>query len=191
MHKISIVSRGSALGITWFLPEEERYTTSKQKFLDEICGLLGGRAAEEIIFGDITTGASNDIERASLIARNMATRFGMGAELGLVTYGEQRGSASLGVDLGAARNYSEQTAHQIDEFVRAIIAEQYERAKGYITKFKEKLEQLHAILLKKETMTVEEFIEIFEGKKSAEKALEEVEEEEAKRLKEAEEEGRE
>src|SRR6185369_13266926 len=108
LHKISIVSRGSALGVTWFLPQEDQYTTSKSKFIDEICGLLGGRAAEEIIFKEITTGASNDLERASAIARNMAMRYGMGnGNLGLVVYGERQGSAFAGVDPALSRNYSE------------------------------------------------------------------------------------
>lgn len=164
LHKISIVSRGSALGVTWFLPEEDRYTTSRTRFLDEICGLLGGRAAEEIIFKDITTGASNDIERASLIARNMATRYGMDEELGLVAYGEKQGSAALGADLGSSRNYSEESARKIDAFVRDTIARQYKRALDYLKKHEKKLHEITEILLKQETMSVEEFIAIFEGK---------------------------
>lgn len=163
LHKISIVSRGSALGITWFLPEEDRYTTSRKKFLDEICGLLGGRAAEELIFGDVTTGASNDIERASLIARNMAMRFGMDEGLGPVAYGEKQGSGSLGVDLGSTRNYSEESARKIDEFVRSTIAEQYKRARGYLKTHEKKLHELSEMLLEKETMSVEEFTALFEG----------------------------
>ncbi|MBI5794425.1 ATP-dependent zinc metalloprotease FtsH [Candidatus Uhrbacteria bacterium] len=164
LHKISIVSRGSALGITWFLPEEDRYTTSRGKFLDEICGLLGGRAAEQLVFGDITTGASNDIERASHIARNMAMRYGMGLGLGTVSYGERQGSSSLGVDPYSARNYSEETANKIDEFVRTVIEEQYKRAAGFLKEHHEKLKVLALVLLKKETMSIEEFTDIFEGR---------------------------
>lgn len=164
LHKISIVSRGSALGITWFLPEEDRYTTGRQKFLDEICGLLGGRAAEDLIFKDSTTGASNDIERASHIARNMAMRYGMDDSLGLVAYGEQHGSSSLGVDLGNQRNYSEETAKRIDEFARKVIAEQYKRAYEILKKHEGKLRELTTVLLKQETMSVEEFVALFEGK---------------------------
>ena len=166
LHKISIVSRGQALGVTWFLPQEDTYTTSKQKFLDEVCGLLGGRAAEEIIFGEITTGASNDIERASEIVRHMATKYGMGPDnLGPVAYGEKQGSVFAGVDPQMSRNYSENTAQSIDSFVRITLEEQLERAKGHLIKNKAKLEKLTKILLKKETMTVEEFVEIFDGKK--------------------------
>ncbi len=165
LHKISIVSRGFALGVTWFLPKEDQYTTTRQKFLDELCGLLGGRAAEEIVFREITTGASNDIEKASAIARNMATRYGMDEELGLVAYGERQGSAYIGVDLGMSRNYSEDIAKKIDEFTKRIIAEQYERAKKLLHEHRQKLDELVAELLETETMSFEEFLEIFEGKK--------------------------
>ncbi len=164
LHKISIVSRGSALGITWFLPEEDRYTTSRQKFLDEICGLLGGRAAEELIFKDITTGASNDIERASQIARNMAMRYGMDEELGLVAYGDKQGSAALGADLGASRNYSEESAKKIDLFVRTTINVEYKRALDILKKHEKKLHEIAIVLLKQETMSVEEFTALFEDK---------------------------
>ncbi len=168
LHKISVVSRGQALGVTWFLPKEDNYTTSRSKFLDEICGLLGGRAAEEIIFKEITTGASNDLERASAIARNMATRYGMGGDdLGTVAYGERQGTASLGVELGQSRNYSESVAVRIDAFVQQTLTEQYERAKGFIRKHKAKIDELAELLLKKENLTVEEFLEVFEGKKKA------------------------
>ncbi len=165
LHKISIVSRGFALGVTWFLPKEDQYTTTKQKFLDEICGLLGGRAAEDLVFHEITTGASNDIEKASAIARNMATRYGMDEEeLGLVAYGQSQGSAYLGTDLGMSRNYSEDIAKKIDAFTKRIIAEQYERAKGLVKEHRQKLDELVEKLLEIETMSFEEFLEIFEGK---------------------------
>jgi cell division protease FtsH len=165
LHKVSIVSRGFALGVTWFLPKEDQYTTSKTKFTDEICGLLGGRAAEEIIFNEITTGASNDIEKATAIARNMATRYGMDDDLGIVAYGEKQGTAYLGVDMGTSRNYSEDIARKIDAFVKKTIETQYERAKGMLKQHKAKLDELVEILLKTETMSVEEFTEIFEGGK--------------------------
>jgi cell division protease FtsH len=165
LHKISIVSRGAALGVTWFLPQEDRYTTSRTKFLDEICGLLGGRAAEEIMFKEITTGASNDLERASQIARSMAMRFGMGDDaLGTVVYGEKQGSMFLGVEPALARNYSERSAQAIDDFVRKTLQEQFERAKAFLHRHRPKLELLAKALLKKETLTVEEFKDIFEGK---------------------------
>lgn len=166
LHKISIVSRGSALGVTWFLPKEDQFTTSKTKFLDEICGLLGGRAAEQLIFKEITTGASNDLERASAIARGMAMRYGMGDDcLGLVTYGEKQGSMYQGSDLSLSRNYSEEQARNIDDFVLETINEQYIRALGMLKKHQKKLDEVTKILLKTETMSVEEFVEIFDDKK--------------------------
>lgn len=172
LHKISIVSRGFALGVTWFLPKEDQYTTTKQKFLDEICGLMGGRAAEELIFGEITTGASNDIEKASAIARNMATRYGMDAdELGIVAYGEKQGSSFLGADIGSSRNYSEDIAKKIDAFTARTIGEQYERAKKMLKEHKAKLDEITEKLLKVETMSFDEFSEIFDGgKRKKEKA---------------------
>ena len=164
LHKISIVSRGSALGVTWFLPDEDTYTTSRTKFLDEICGLLGGRAAEALVMKDITTGASSDIERATSIARNMATRYGMDDSLGPVAYGESQGSASLGTDLASMRNYSEESARKIDAFVKGTLDEQYKRAHGLLVKHEKKLHEITKVLLKKETLSVEEFIDIFEDK---------------------------
>ncbi|TSC60731.1 MAG: cell division protease FtsH [Candidatus Peregrinibacteria bacterium Greene0416_62] len=163
LHKISIVSRGSALGVTWFLPQEDQYTTSRSKFLDEICGLLGGRAAEALVFSEITTGASSDLERASQIARSMAMRYGMGdSELGPVTYGERQGSLYLG-DPSAGRNYSEEKARQIDTFVQKTLEKQYDRALEMLKKHQKKLDELAKIILEKETMTVEEFTAIFES----------------------------
>src|SRR3989338_759943 len=131
LHKISIVSCGAALGVTWFLPQEDQYTTSRTKFLDEICGLLGGRAAEQLVFDEMTTGASNDLEHASEIARAMAMRYGIGdADLGPVTYGERQGTIFLGVDPAITRNYSEDKARQIDAFVQKTLEAQFARALG-------------------------------------------------------------
>ncbi|MBI3336641.1 ATP-dependent zinc metalloprotease FtsH [Candidatus Peregrinibacteria bacterium] len=166
LHKISIVSRGSALGVTWFLPEEDRYTISRAKFIDEICGLLGGRAAEELIFGEVTTGAQNDLERASLIARNMAMRYGMGSsDLGLVTYGESQGMIFLGADPSLTRNYSEESAKDIDGFVRETLHREYARALGILKTHLSKLHEIAVVLLKKETLSVKEFLVIFEEQK--------------------------
>ncbi len=182
LHKISIVSRGSTLGVTWFLPEEDVYTTSRQKFLDEICGLLGGRAAEQLIFKDSTTGASNDLERASHIARNMAMRYGMDEELGLVVYGEQQGSAALGADVGMSRNFSEESAKKIDQFARDTIAAQYKRAMALLKQHEKKLNELAQVLLKDEVMSVEEFVAIFEGKPVPPKKVKKAAEEELKEM---------
>jgi len=166
LHKISIVSRGSALGVTWFLPQEDTYTTSRSKFIDEICGLLGGRAAEQLVFNEMTTGASSDIERASQIARSMAMHYGMGSDdLGPVSYGERQGTLFLGTDPATARNYSEEMARKIDAFVLKTIQEQQERALGFLRQHRSQLDVLAKVLLKKETMMLDEFVEIFEGRK--------------------------
>jgi cell division protease FtsH len=185
LHKISIVSRGSALGVTWFLPEEDRYTTSKQKFLDQICGLLGGRAAEHVVFGDITTGASNDIERASATARSMAMRYGMGDDLGPVAYGERSGSGYTGADPTMVRNYSEKSAIAIDDFVRKTIDDQLKRALDMLKQHKGKLEELALILLQKENMSFEEFEAIFLGKVDPKQIEAKLEEEDRKAEEEA------
>ncbi len=180
LHKISIVSRGTALGVTWFLPQEDTYTTSRTKFLDEICGLLGGRASEQLVFSEMTTGASSDIERASQIARSMAMRYGMGDdEIGPVAYGERQGTMFLGVEPSVARNYSEEMARKIDDFVKQTIQQQYERALGFLGQHRDKLELLSKVLLKKETMTVEEFTDIFEGRKQVQEEPEQPPEEES------------
>ncbi len=180
LHKISIVSRGAALGVTWFLPQEDTYTTSRSKFLDEICGLLGGRAAEKLVFDEITTGASSDIERASQIARAMAMRYGMGdGDLGPVSYGEKQGTMFLGAEAAVARNYSEEMARKIDEFVKKTLQDQYERAVEFLQQHESKLESLAKVLMKKETMTVDEFLDIFEGRKEVPDTPEEPEVEES------------
>jgi len=166
LHKISIVSRGTALGVTWFLPQEDTYTTSRTKFLDEVCGLLGGRAAEQLIFNEMTTGASSDIERASQIVRSMAMHYGMGNdEIGPVAYGERQGTMFLGTEPSVARNYSEEMARKIDDFVKKTIQDQYERALTFLKQYRSQMDSLAKVLLKKETMTVDEFVDIFEGRK--------------------------
>jgi len=166
LHKISIVSRGTALGVTWFLPQEDTYTTSRTKFLDEVCGLLGGRAAEQLIFNEMTTGASSDIERASQIVRSMAMHYGMGNdEIGPVAYGERQGTMFLGTEPSVARNYSEEMARKIDDFVKKTIQDQYERALTFLRQYRSQMDSLAKVLLKKETMTVDEFVDIFSGRK--------------------------
>jgi cell division protease FtsH len=163
LHKISIVSRGAALGVTWFLPKEDEYTTSRSKFLDEICSLLGGRAAEQLVFNEITTGAATDLERATQILRSMATKYGMGDNhLGPVTYGERMGTVFLGVDPSVARNYSERTAEAIDSFVRNTIEGQYTRAVEMLRTHRGKLDELAALLLQKETLLEDEFLAVFD-----------------------------
>jgi len=156
VHKISIIARGMALGYTMPLPEEDRYLHRKSKFLDELAGLLGGRAAEEIVFGDITTGAANDLEQATKLARAMVTRYGMSEKLGPMTFGEKQELVFLGKEIGEQREYSEKVAQEIDEEVRRIIQEAYQKAKEILTKNREKLDRLAQALMEKETLEGDE-----------------------------------
>lgn len=156
VHKISIISRGMALGVTWFLPQEDKHLYSKSKFEDEICSLLGGNIAEKIIFNEESTGASNDLERATQLARQMVTAYGM-SQLGPVVYGEARGSQYLGIDLGHQKNYSEETAAKIDKEVENILKNAYNRTETILKKHKETLKKVAQELLKKETLSESEF----------------------------------
>ena len=127
-QKVTIISRGMALGYTMALPTEDRYLQSKTEFEDKIAGLLGGNAAERLVFGDTTTGASNDIEKATDLARRMVTEFGMSDRLGPLSFGKRDELVFLGREIGEQRNYSDEVAKKIDEEVRAIIDQAYERA---------------------------------------------------------------
>lgn len=162
VHKISIISRGMALGVTWFLPEEDKHLYSKTKFEEELCSLLGGHAAEKLIFGELTTGASNDLERASEIAKKMVTKFGMSA-LGPITFGEQREEIFLGRDFGHVKNYSEETARKIDGEIRAILEKAYSRTETLLRDNKDLLQKIAAELLTKETLSEKEFQAYFTG----------------------------
>ena len=163
VHKISIVSRGRALGVTWFLPENDKALESKAHFLDELAASLGGRAAEELIFGKeyITTGASNDIEKATALARNMVTRFGMSEAVGTVNYSNPHSSVFLGRDLGEQRNYSENIAFAIDQEIKNIIEQAYNKALKILTTYRKTLETIAVALIEKETLDNNEFDQFF------------------------------
>jgi cell division protease FtsH len=156
VHKVSIVSRGMALGYTMPLPENDKYLRAKEAFEDEIVGLLGGRAAEELTFSRVTTGAANDLERATELARSMVTRYGFSEKLGLRTFGEDQGNPYLG-NLGEVRNYSEEMAQAIDQEIRHITETAYQRAKDILNKQRNKLETLAKTLLDVETVERPEF----------------------------------
>jgi cell division protease FtsH len=151
VHKVSIVSRGMALGYVLPLPTGDKYLRTREAFEDEIVGLLGGRAAEEIIFQRITTGAANDLERATKLARAMVTRYGFSQNLGLRTFGEEQGHPYLG-NLGELRNYSEEIAYAIDQEIQQILDRAYQRAKSIIVTHQSKLEKLATSLLEVETL---------------------------------------
>jgi cell division protease FtsH len=157
VHKISIVSRGMALGWTMSLPEEDRYLISKSQLIDQIAGTMGGRAAESIIFGDITSGASDDIQRVTNTARKMVTQWGMSDKLGTVAMGVKEEMVFLGRDLGEQRNYSEEIAALIDEEVRGLVSDGYETAKRILTERRGHLELVAEQLKTVETIDAAEF----------------------------------
>ena len=162
VHKITILPRGRALGYTMVLPEEDKYSTTRSQMLDQLAYMLGGRAAEELIFHDPTTGASNDIEKATSVARKMVMQFGMTQRLGAVHYGQQSGEVFLGRDVGNARDYSEDVASAIDEEVRAFIDVAHHEAFEILQENRDVLDALVVELLEKETLNREEVERIFE-----------------------------
>lgn len=161
VQKVSVISRGMAGGFTLALPVEDRFLDSKRKMMATMIGLLGGRAAEEIMFNDITSGASNDIENVTKMARRMVTRLGMSDELGPMAYGQKEELIFLGREISEQRDYSEAVAQKIDQEVRRIVAEAYQTAKDTILKYKAELIAIAEKLLEKETLSREEFEAIF------------------------------
>jgi len=161
VNKVTIISRGMALGYTMALPMEDRYLQSKTEFEDKIAGLLGGNAAERLIFGDTTTGASNDIEKATDLARRMVTEWGMSDKLGPLAFGKRDEMIFLGREIGEQRNYSDDVAKMIDEEVRAFIEHGYARATQVLTEYKAKLLALADKLIAEETVEADEFEKLF------------------------------
>jgi cell division protease FtsH len=150
--KVSIVSRGMALGYTMNLPEDDRYLQARSKFEDEIAGLLAGRASERLVFGEVTTGAGNDLERATKIARTMVTQYGMSDVLGPRTFGQKEELVFLGREISEQRDYSEEVARQIDSEVKRIIDTAYDRATKILQDKREKLDALAKRLIEVETL---------------------------------------
>jgi cell division protease FtsH len=161
VHKVSIISRGMMGGYTLALPEEDRTVRGRREYMSELAGLLGGRAAEEIVFNDITTGASSDMERATKTARNMVTRWGMSDRLGPMVYGQKEELIFLGREISEQRDYSDQVANEIDEEVRKIVNGAYEQAKAILTKHRDVLDRVSARLIEVETIDEEEFNRLF------------------------------
>jgi len=166
VYKVSIIPRGRALGVTMFLPEEDRYSHSKERLESQISSLFGGRIAEELIFGmeHVTTGASNDIQRATEIARNMVTKWGLSERLGPLAYGEDEGEVFLGRSVTQHKALSDETAHVIDEEIRAIIDRNYERAESILREHMDKLHAMADALMKYETIDSEQIRDIMEGR---------------------------
>ncbi|GAC1461233.1 MAG: hypothetical protein PVSMB4_19990 [Ktedonobacterales bacterium] len=161
VHKVSIVARGPMGGYTRLLPLEERYLWSKPQFEDFLAFALGGHVAERIIFGEVTTGASNDIERVTAMARKMVTEYGMSERLGPVAFGQKDELVFLGREIGEQRTYSEQTAREIDEEVRAIVQRAHERAREILTEHRGRLVTISERLIKDETLEGATFEELF------------------------------
>ena len=161
VQKITIVGRGQAGGLTWYRPEDDRILTSRKKMVASLAGLLGGRVAEEIVFDDITSGASSDIERVTQMARTMVTRLGMSSEMGLMTYGQKEELIFLGREISEQRDYSEAVAERIDAEVRKLVDDAYKLTKKLLTKYRDRLDAVAQKLLEVETLTREEFEAIF------------------------------
>lgn len=166
VYKVSIIPRGRALGITMFLPEEDRYSHSKELLESQISSLFGGRIAEELIFGPnkVTTGASNDIQRATEIARGMVTRWGLSERLGPLTYSEEEQEVFLGHSVTQHKNVSDDTAHAIDEEIRAVIDRNYQRAKDILTTHLERLHIMADALIRFETINADQIKDIMEDR---------------------------
>ena len=161
VQKISIISRGMAAGYTIALPDDDHTLTSKKKIMAEMTGLLGGRAAEELIFNDITSGAANDIENVTQLARKMVTRLGMSDELGPMVYGQKDELVFLGREIGEQRDFSEAVAEKIDIEVQKLVSIAYENAKSILKKYKKQLDSVATKLLEVETLSREEFEAVF------------------------------
>ena len=163
VHQISIIQRGMAAGYTMYLPTEEKGHTSRNQMLEQICSLLGGRAAEQLTQDDVCTGASNDIERATDLARKMVTKFGMSDKLGLVTYGHDNNEVFLGRDFSSTPNYSEKTAAAIDEEIESVVMKQYSKALEILNNAMPKLHNVAKVLFEKEKISGEDFRAIMEA----------------------------
>ena len=164
VHQISIIPRGMAAGYTMYIPTDEKSHVSKNSMLEDICSLLGGRAAEQLTQDDICTGASNDIQRATELARKMITKYGMSEKLGLVTYGTDNDSVFLGRDFSSTPNYSEKIAAMIDEEIEAIVMTQYNKALDILKNNMPKLHDVAKVLFSEEKIDGERFISIMEEK---------------------------
>jgi len=164
VHKISIISRGQALGYTISLPTEDKFLTSRAELTDTMAMTLGGRAAEEIVFGEITTGASNDLEKVTETAKRMVMRFGMSERLGPRVFGHDRGQPFLGREFSAEPDYSDEIAREIDDEIRRIVEGAHQTAKDLLTEKREELDRISNILLERETIDAEQFVALLDGK---------------------------
>jgi cell division protease FtsH len=168
VHKISIISRGQALGYTISMPQEDKFLTTRAELLDNMAMTLGGRGAEEIVFDEITTGASNDLEKVTATAKQMVMRFGMSERLGPRVFGHDHGQPFLGREFSSEPDYSDEIAREIDDEIRRIVEGAHQRAKDILTERRAVLESISHILLKRETIEKDEFIALLAGKSEEE-----------------------
>jgi cell division protease FtsH len=163
VHKISVISRGQALGYTISLPREDRYLTRKSTLMDQLAATLGGRAAEELVFNEVTTGAANDLEKVTSTAKQMIMRFGMSEKLGPRVLGRNHDLPFLGREMSAEPDYSEEVAREIDEEIRRVIEEAHDRARSVLTEHMDELHRLSAILIERETIDKDQFMLLLDG----------------------------
>ncbi|HYM45183.1 MAG TPA: cell division protein FtsH, partial [Solirubrobacteraceae bacterium] len=168
VHKISVISRGQALGYTISMPQEDRFLTTRAELNDTMAMTLGGRAAEEIVFSEITTGAANDLEKVTATAKQMVMRFGMSEKLGPRVFGHDHGQPFLGREFSTEPDYSNEIAREIDDEVRRIVEGAHQRAKDILTEHQHDLEKMSEILVKRETLEKEEFLALLDGKSEQE-----------------------
>lgn len=164
VHKVTILPRGMSLGSTWQLPEQDKFIENEQELLDDICALLGGREAEEVVYGTVWTGSSSDLERVTRIARAMVTQFGMSKRLGTLAIGRRSSNPFLGRDYYEERNYSEDVAKLIDEEVHNIVSSCRDRTKKILLENRDKLDAMVKALLERETLNREDFLLVLAGK---------------------------
>jgi cell division protease FtsH len=167
VHKISVISRGRALGYTISMPTEDRFLTTRSELLDQMAMTLGGRAAEEVVFGEITTGASNDLEKVTATAKQMVMRFGMSEKLGPRVYGHDHGLPFLGREFSSEPDYSDEIAREIDDEVRRIIEGAHQRARTILGEQRERLDRISEVLLRRETIEKEQFEKLLAGSPEA------------------------
>ncbi|MBD3242921.1 MAG: ATP-dependent zinc metalloprotease FtsH, partial [Chitinivibrionales bacterium] len=165
LHKVTIIPRGRALGVTWSLPREDKYSESRESLMDRICLMMGGRAAEDIVLKTLTTGAANDIKEATRLIRRMVCDYGMTEELGPLTYGEKNEQIFLGREFNQHRDFSERTAEEIDTYMRRTAEEQFARARKILTDHFDEMQRLAEALIEHELLDAEEVMKVIRGEK--------------------------
>ena len=168
MHKISVISRGQALGYTISLPTEDKFLTTRAELQDTMAMTLGGRAAEETVFDEITTGASNDLEKVTATAKQMVMRFGMSEKLGPRVFGHDHAQPFLGREFSSEPDYSDDVAREIDDEIRRVVEEAHVSARRILEAHQEQLDGTSEVLLRRETIEREEFIQLLAGKSESE-----------------------